>query len=102
VLGGRDYTGIDVHRTVRVMAAGHGGQVLVTQAARDLAGGSAADLVAFLDLGSHPLRDLPDREHLSQIFAPGLASDFPPPRTQASAAQAGLPTFPDPFHRPNA
>ena len=40
VLGGRDYTGIDVHRTARVMAAGHGGQVLVTQAARDLAAGS--------------------------------------------------------------
>jgi predicted ATPase/class 3 adenylate cyclase len=93
VLGGRDYTGIDVHRTARVMAAGHGGQVLVTQAARDLAGGTAPHEVAFLDLGSHSLRDLPDREHLYQILAPALATDFPPPRTQASAEQAGLPTF---------
>ena len=93
VLGGRNYTGIDVHRTARVMAAGHGGQVLVTQAVRDLAGSTASDQVAFLDLGSHSLRDLPDREHLYQIVAPGLASEFPPPRTQASAAQARLPTF---------
>jgi predicted ATPase/class 3 adenylate cyclase len=93
VLGGRDYTGIDVHRTARVMAAGHGGQVLVTQAARDLAIGSAPDHVGFLDLGNYSLRDLPDPEHLFQILAPGLASDFPPPRTQASAAQARLPTF---------
>src|ERR1700675_4954423 len=45
VLGGGDYTGIDVHRTARVMAAGHGGQVLVTQAACDLAGGAASDQV---------------------------------------------------------
>jgi predicted ATPase/class 3 adenylate cyclase len=93
VLGGRDYTGIDVHRTARVMAAGHGGQVLVTQAARDLAIGSAPDQIGFLDLGSHSLRDLPDPEHLYQIVAPGLTSDFPPPRTQASAAEARLPTF---------
>ena len=83
VLGGRDYTGIDVHRTARVMAAGHGGQILVTQAARDLATGIAAEQVPFLDLGSHSLRDLPDPEHLFQIVAPGLASDFPPLRSQA-------------------
>jgi predicted ATPase/class 3 adenylate cyclase len=93
VLGGRDYTGIDVHRTARVMAAGHGGQVLVTQTARDLAGGTAPDQIGFLDLGSHSLRDLPDPEHLYQILAPGLASDFPPLRTLASARQASLPTF---------
>ena len=93
VLGGRDYTGLDVHRTARVMAAGHGGQVLVTQAARDLALASAADKVRFLDLGIHYLRDLPDPEHLFQIEGPGLASAFPPVRTQTAATHARLPTF---------
>ncbi len=93
VLGGRDYTGIDVHRTARVMAAGHGGQVLVTQAARDLTSGSSPDQIGFLDLGSHSLRDLSDPERLYQIVAPGLASDFPPLRAHASHEQARLPTF---------
>ncbi len=93
VLGGRDYTGLDVHRTARVMAAGHGGQVLVTQAVRDLALGSIAADVRFLDLGIHSLRDLPGPEHLFQIEAPGLAADFPPIRTQTASAHARLPTF---------
>jgi predicted ATPase/class 3 adenylate cyclase len=93
VLGGRDYTGLDVHRTARVMAAGHGGQVLVTQAARDLAHGSGQDKVRFVDLGVHSLRDLPDPQHLFQIEAAGLASDFPPLRTQSALPQASLPTF---------
>jgi predicted ATPase/class 3 adenylate cyclase len=93
VLGGRDYTGLDVHRTARVMAAGHGGQVIVTQAARDLALGGGQGKVRFLDLGIHSLRDLPDPQHLFQIEGLGLASDFPPLRTQTAATQARLPTF---------
>ena len=47
------YVGIDVHRAARIAAAGHGGQVLVSQATRDLAGD--ADL---RDLGEHRLKDL--------------------------------------------
>ena len=93
VLGGRDYTGMAVHRTARVMAAGHGGQVLVTQAVVDLAVGVAAESIEFLDLGIHSLRDLPEPERLYQVLAPGLAADFPPPRSQRSAMPKGLPTF---------
>ncbi|HEY7968641.1 MAG TPA: adenylate/guanylate cyclase domain-containing protein, partial [Candidatus Limnocylindrales bacterium] len=93
VLGGRDYTGIDVHRTARVMAAGHGGQILVTQAVRDLAAGTADEQLAFRDLGTHSLRDLPDPEHLYQIVAPGLGSDFRPLRSETAVAQTSLPTF---------
>ena len=93
VLGGTDYTGIDVHRTARVMAAGHGGQILVTQAVRDLAGGAASDQGGFRDLGVHSLRDLPEPEHLYQVLAPDLASDFPPPRSETRTRQPNLPTF---------
>ena len=48
VFGGRDYTGIDVHRTARIMAAGHGGQVLVseTRARARRFGPERADLAA--------------------------------------------------------
>src|SRR5262245_21319887 len=47
------YVGIDVHRAARIAAAGHGGQILLSQATRDLAG---ADRVR--DLGVHRLRGL--------------------------------------------
>jgi class 3 adenylate cyclase len=43
------YVGIDVHRAARLAAAGHGGQILLSQATRDLAG---ADRLR--DLGLHP------------------------------------------------
>src|SRR5262249_30604045 len=47
-----DYVGLDVHKAARICTAAHGGQVLVSQSARDL---SDADL---LDLGEFRLKDL--------------------------------------------
>jgi predicted ATPase/class 3 adenylate cyclase len=91
VFGGHDYTGIDVHRTARIMAAGHGSQVLVSEAAHALAGGGAADGIHFRDLGSHRLRDLPAPEHLYQLIAPGLRDDFPGLRTEPLVALTNLP-----------
>ena len=90
VFGGHDYTGIDVHRTARIMAAGHGGQVLISEAAHALAG-SGADQIQFRDLGSHRLRDLAAPEHLYQLIAPGLRDDFPSLRTQPVAGRSNLP-----------
>jgi predicted ATPase len=88
VFGGRDYTGIDVHRTARIMAAGHGGEVLLSETARAL----ATDDPAFRDLGSHQLRDMPEPEHLFQLLVPGLPSDFPPLRTVPTTVPTNLPT----------
>src|SRR5438046_1926442 len=48
------YVGIDVHRAARIAAAGHGGQILVSQSTRDLVG--AEELLR--DLGEHRLKDL--------------------------------------------
>ena len=90
VLGGRDYTGLDVHRTARITAAAHGGQVLVSDAARILAGGTP-DGVSFRDLGVHTLRDLPDAERLHQLVLPGLPNDFPPLRTVTASPPSNLP-----------
>ncbi|MDX6414983.1 MAG: hypothetical protein QOH23_2393, partial [Gaiellaceae bacterium] len=63
------YVGIDVHRAARIAAAGHGGQVLVSQSTRDLA--DANDL---RDLGEHRLKDLTAPERIYQLgegdFAP--------------------------------
>ena len=58
-----DYVGMDVHRAARVMAAGHGGQVLLTQPTGDQVEG-AVDL---RDLGEHRLKDLPLPLRLFQL-----------------------------------
>ena len=55
------YAGIDVHRAARICAAGHGGQVLVSQTTRDLV---ANDL---RDLGPHRLKDLSDEQRIYQL-----------------------------------
>jgi class 3 adenylate cyclase len=57
IRGEEGYVGVDVHRGARVAAAGHGGQVLLSQATRDLLD-SSFDLV---DLGLHRLKDLTSR-----------------------------------------
>src|SRR6187431_3386266 len=54
------YVGFDVHRAARIAAAGHGGQVLLSQATADLAG------VEVRDLGLHRLKDLSAPERLFQ------------------------------------
>jgi predicted ATPase len=56
------YVGIDVHRAARIAAAGHGGQVLLSQATRDLA--RRDDLC---DLGEHRLKDLSAAERIWQL-----------------------------------
>jgi predicted ATPase len=63
------------NRAARVMAAGHGGQVLLAESTAVLLGG--ADL---LDLGPRRLRDVPTPVGVFQVRAPGLATDFPPLR----------------------
>ncbi len=79
------YVGIDVHRAARIAAAGHGGQILLSQATRDLAG---ADRLR--DLGLHRLKDLTAPERLYQFGD----DDFPPLK---SLDQTNLPVQPTPF-----
>ncbi|HYI67917.1 MAG TPA: tetratricopeptide repeat protein [Candidatus Limnocylindrales bacterium] len=75
------YVGIDVHRAARICAAGHGGQVLISEAARGLIGAGVPDDVSFRDLGEHRLKDLATPVRLYQVVAPELASEFPPVRS---------------------
>jgi predicted ATPase/class 3 adenylate cyclase len=85
-----EYASPEVHRAARVAAAAHGGQVLCTDATARY-GGALDDDVALLDLGLHRLRGFDGRERLYQLVAPGLARDFPLPRTLGRAAH-NLPT----------
>ncbi len=75
-----DYTSLEVHRAARIAAAGHGGQVLVSETTRALIGGTLAADVTIRDLGEHRLKDLRP-ERLSQLVAAGLPADFPPIRS---------------------
>src|SRR6516162_11876599 len=70
-----DYFGAVLNRAARVMAAGHGGQILVADSTAGLLSG--VDLV---DLGPRRLRDLPTPVGVFQVRAEGLRTDFPPLR----------------------
>lgn len=76
----RDYVGIDLHRAARIAAAAHGGQIVVSDAARGLMTGLLPDDAYLHDLGEHRLKDLEHPERLGQLVAPGLDTAFPPLR----------------------
>jgi predicted ATPase/class 3 adenylate cyclase len=76
-----DYVGLDVHRAARICSAAHGGQVLISGVTREIVGNQLPAAAVLRDLGEHRLKDLEGREHLFQLLAAGLGSNFPPPRT---------------------
>src|ERR671937_711593 len=81
------YTGLAVHRAARICAAGHGGQVLVSQATQTLLEDEEEDLHVFLrDLGEQRLKDLERPVRLYQAGADGLPVSFPPLRAAAELA----------------
>lgn len=71
---GNGLVGFDVHLAARLSAAGHGGQVLLSERTAELAGAEA------LELGCFELRGVPEPQRLFQLVAEGLPQDFPPPR----------------------
>lgn len=75
---GERYVGLDVHRAARIGAAGHGGQVLLSQTTRELVERELPVGVSLKDLGEHQLKDLSRAEHIFQIVANDVRSDFPP------------------------
>ena len=75
-----DYVGIEVHRAARVGAAAHGGQVILTDATRSVAGDPGAG-ISLRDLGEHRLKDIARPERLYQVEAAGLETTFPALRT---------------------
>jgi predicted ATPase/class 3 adenylate cyclase len=79
------YVGIDVHRAARVMSAGHGGQVLVSDATVEF-----LDADGLIDLGLHRLKDLTEPQRLWQLGG----GEFPPLKT---LYQTNLPVQPTPL-----
>jgi class 3 adenylate cyclase len=75
------YVGLDVHYAARIMSAGHGGQILLSQNTRDLVEHDLPDRVTLRDLGEHRLKDLQRPNHLYQLVLADLPADFPPLKT---------------------
>ncbi len=65
----------------RVMSAGHGGHVLLSQSAVELLEGALPNEATLRDLGQHRLKDLFKPQHLYQLVVADLPCDFPPLKT---------------------
>src|SRR5256886_161952 len=80
-LSSQGYTGLDVHHAARLMSAGHGGQVLLSQTTRDLVEHDLPAGVSLRDLGAHRLKDFQQKSHLSQLVMADFQASFPPLKT---------------------
>ena len=76
-----DYYGPALNRAARLMAAGHGGQVLLSLATEELVRDQLPASVALRDMGERRLKDLIRPERVFQVIAPDLPADFPPLKT---------------------
>ena len=91
VVEGR-YVGLDVHLAARVMAAAHGGQVVVSETTQGL----LDEDTRLRDLGEHRLKDIVTPQRLYQLELEGLPSEFPPLATLDNRP-TNLPAQPNAF-----
>jgi len=91
-----DYLAAPLNRLARLLAIGHGGQVLLSQTVQQLVRDGLPADVTFKDLGNHRLRDLLEPEHVFQLLHPKLLADFPP-LVSLGAHPNNLPLQPTPF-----
>jgi len=87
IVGGERYVGMGVNRGARICAAGHGGQVLLSNTTRELVEDDLPDDVRVLDLGDHELKDLKRPERIFQLVIEGLAKLRRPDTSSTSSAR---------------
>jgi class 3 adenylate cyclase len=87
------YHGVGVHRAARICAAGHGGQILLSNATAGIVEDLGLPDVALVDLGDHRLKGLEVPQRIVQVVAEGLAQAFPPLRTQDSGSRPTVATL---------
>ena len=80
------YVGLAVHTVARMCSAAHGGQILLSAAARDAIGRSRPG-VRLRRLGAHRFRGIREPQALFQVEAAGLSLHFPPLRTLAGRGE---------------
>jgi class 3 adenylate cyclase len=79
------YVGLSVHAAARICFAAHGGQIVLSAAARAAVSESLADGISLSSIGAWRFRGLPEPVDLFQVDAPDLLSGFPPPRSAVPA-----------------
>lgn len=90
-VGDEGYHGFGVNRAARIMAAGHGGQVLVSQVTCSVLEDDDLPGIELRELGEYRLKDLDRPERIYQLDIDGLPQEFPPLRTaDAPTAYTGL------------
>jgi predicted ATPase/class 3 adenylate cyclase len=88
-----DFFGPTVNKVARIEAAGHGGQVLCSQATAELVKAALPTGVTLRSLGAHQLADIDEPEEIHQLEFPGLPSTFPSLRIRHLALRTNnLPT----------
>jgi class 3 adenylate cyclase len=80
-VGDEGYLGIDVVRAARISAAGHGGQILVSETTRALLGNHLPDGVQVHDLGEQKLKDI-QHEHIYELSVDGAPAESKPLKTE--------------------
>jgi serine/threonine protein kinase len=73
-----------LNRVARIMSAGHGGQILLSRTVSELVKQDLSDEIDLIDLGEHYLKGISHPEHIFQVQAQGLKTDFPPLVTRHS------------------
>ena len=91
-----DYFGPPLNRVARLLATGHGGQILVSLVVHELTGDHLPTGATLRDLGEHRLKDLTRPEHVFQLVSPDLPTSFPPLESLDSHPN-NLPTQPTPL-----
>jgi predicted ATPase len=76
-----DYVGTPLNRVARLLAAGYGGQTLLTQPTYELVRDTLPQDVTIKDRGEHRLKDLQRPERVYELLTSDLPSDFPPLKT---------------------
>jgi YVTN family beta-propeller protein len=84
VVGEQRYVGLGVHRAARIGAVGHGGQVLLSNATRELVEDELHG-VSVREVGTYRLKNIDRPERLYQLDVEGLQSEFPPLRAEKVA-----------------
>ncbi len=85
------YVGMDVHRAARIAAAGHGGQVLLSQTTRELVFQDLPKGAGLRDLGQHKLKDIRFPQQIYQLEIDGLLVEFPPLKTLSAEEEPPTP-----------
>ena len=75
------YTGVGVHRAERICSAGHGGQILLSNATAGIVEDLGLAGTSLVDLGEHRFKGMERRQRVFEVRVDGLPAEFPPLRS---------------------